>query len=266
MELNLVAFLFGAILLAVAILGGGFELKELKVPKVSWFPRLMSAFMGMVFVVVGIGLETPPIDPPPTASPQTQQSPETQVATQTEPVETQRQNSATEATLVYWRNWKSLRERYAVAAEPLLSEYSVENSVALASLNTQTAAQLGQLSAIDVDPELTEAAANAIIRYRDRARLFQEQANLLAKWATFVEKRDSDVATGAQVLVFLFNENDRFAVSRALAEEANQIKSEWNNNSILFQQNDQNVQAMIAQRDAVRIKLESRYGVVFENE
>ena len=38
MELNLVAFLFGAILLAVAILSGGFELKELKVPKVSWFP------------------------------------------------------------------------------------------------------------------------------------------------------------------------------------------------------------------------------------
>jgi hypothetical protein len=217
MELNLVAFLFGAILLAVAILGGGFELKELKVPKVSWFPRLVSAFMGMFFVVVGIGLETPPIEPPSsTESPQTQQSLETQVETQTEPVETQRQNSAAEATLVYWRSWKSLRERYAVAAKPFWSEYRVENSVALASLNTQTADQLGQLSAIDVDPELTETAANAIILYRDRARLLQEQANILAKWSTFVEKRDSDITTGAQVLVFLFNENDRFAVSRAL--------------------------------------------------
>lgn len=62
MKLNLVAFLFGAILLAIAVLGGGFELKELKVPKVSWFPRLISAFVGMFFVVVGIGLETSPID------------------------------------------------------------------------------------------------------------------------------------------------------------------------------------------------------------
>jgi len=76
MKLNLIAFLFGAILLAVAILGGGFELKELKVPKVSWFPRLISAFVGRFCVVVGIGLETPPVDPPsPTTSPPTQQSP-----------------------------------------------------------------------------------------------------------------------------------------------------------------------------------------------
>lgn len=76
MKLNLIAFLFGAILLAVAILGGGFELKELKVPKVSWFPRLISAFVGMFFVVLGIGLETPPIDPPsPTVSTPPQESP-----------------------------------------------------------------------------------------------------------------------------------------------------------------------------------------------
>jgi hypothetical protein len=75
MELNLVAFLFGAILLAVAVLGGGFELKELKVPKVSWFPRFVSALLGMFFIVLGIGLEVS-IDPSssPIAS-STQQSP-----------------------------------------------------------------------------------------------------------------------------------------------------------------------------------------------
>jgi hypothetical protein len=146
---------------------------------------------------------------------------QTDTTTESNLAQTQRQNAFTEATLAYWKSWKSLRESYAVAAEPLLSEYSIENSVALSSLNAQTADRLGQLSATNVDPELTETAANAIILYRDRARLFQEQANLLAKWATFVEKRDSDVATGAQVFVFLFNENDRFAVSRALAEEAN---------------------------------------------
>jgi len=82
MELSLVAFLFGAILLAVAILGGGFELKELKVPKVSWFPRFISSFLGMFFVVLGIGLETsmkPPSPPPPTVSSPTQQSPSTDI-------------------------------------------------------------------------------------------------------------------------------------------------------------------------------------------
>jgi hypothetical protein len=62
MKTSLVVFLFGAILLAVAILGGGFELKELKVPKVGWMARLISAFMGMVFVVVGIGLDAPTDD------------------------------------------------------------------------------------------------------------------------------------------------------------------------------------------------------------
>ena len=67
MKTSLVVFLFGAILLAVAILGGGFELKELKVPKVGWLPRFISALVGMFFVVVGIGLESPtdkPVDAP----------------------------------------------------------------------------------------------------------------------------------------------------------------------------------------------------------
>lgn len=73
MKLNLVAFLFGALLLAISILGGGFELQELKIPKVGWFPRLVSAFIGMFFIVVGIGLETPSVtssdsSSPPTAS------------------------------------------------------------------------------------------------------------------------------------------------------------------------------------------------------
>jgi hypothetical protein len=63
MKLNLIAFLFGVILLAISIIGGGFELKELKVPKVSWFPRLISAFVGMFFVVLGIGLDPSTSDP-----------------------------------------------------------------------------------------------------------------------------------------------------------------------------------------------------------
>jgi hypothetical protein len=76
MRLNLVAFLAGIILLFVAILGGGFELKELKIPRVSWFPRLMSAFVGALFVVVGIGMEPlPPNSPHATPAPSVQASP-----------------------------------------------------------------------------------------------------------------------------------------------------------------------------------------------
>jgi hypothetical protein len=272
MELNLVAFLFGAILLAVAILGGGFELKELKVPKVSWFPRLISAFMGMFFVVVGIGLETPPTDPPSSTVSsqaqqfrQSQQSSETQVDTQPEPVETQRKDFTAEATLVYWRNWKRTLESFKVAVEPLSDEYSIENSIALSSLNTQLADQLVQLSAVNVDPELIELVVNAIAMYRNRSKLFQEQANMLSKWNAFVAKRDSDETAGVGVFVFLFNEQDRFAVPRALAEEANQIKSEWNNNSATIEKQNQYIEVMIANREAMKVKLESRYGIVFEN-
>jgi hypothetical protein len=180
------------------------------------------------------------------------------------PTEPPKRDFTTEATLSYWKSWKSLRERYKVAAEPLVTEYTVENSTALSSLSAELADQLGQFSAVDVDPELIEIAANAVTLYRSDVGLFQEQANLLSKWNAFVAKRDSDGTAGAGIIVFLFNEKDRFAVPRALAEEANQIKSEWNNNVALLEQNDKNIQVMAAQRDAIKIKLESRYGVVFE--
>jgi hypothetical protein len=140
----------------------------------------------------------------------------------------------------------------------------VNNSTALSSLSAELADQLGQLSAVDVDPELIEIAANAVTLYRSDVGLFQEQANILSKWNAFVAKRDSDETAGAGIIVFLFNEKDRFAVPRALAEEANQIKGEWNNNVALLEQNNKNIQAMVAQRDAIKIKLESGYGVVFE--
>ncbi|HLJ26859.1 MAG TPA: hypothetical protein VKY85_09130 [Candidatus Angelobacter sp.] len=46
----------GAVLLLVAIIGGGFEIKEFKVPKVGPAPRVLAAIAGMVFIVLGIGL------------------------------------------------------------------------------------------------------------------------------------------------------------------------------------------------------------------
>jgi hypothetical protein len=56
MGIETVAFIFGGILLLIGILGGGFELKELKVPKVTLGPRLLASVVGLIFVGVGIGM------------------------------------------------------------------------------------------------------------------------------------------------------------------------------------------------------------------
>jgi len=187
----------------------------------------------------------------------------TSAETKIQLAEAQRKKAVAEATLAYWKNWKGLIDSFRVSVEPL-SESSVENSNALSSLTTQLADQVGQLSAVDVDPELAAIAANATEMYKSRARMLQEQANILSSWNAFVKKRDSDAAAGAAVIVFLFNEKDRFAIPKALVEEANQIKSEWNNNLALLEKQNQNIEAVIANREAMKIKLESRYGIVFE--
>jgi hypothetical protein len=51
-----ISFLVGAILLAVGIVGGGFEVKEIKVPKVGGLPRFLSAVFGVVFVMFGMNV------------------------------------------------------------------------------------------------------------------------------------------------------------------------------------------------------------------
>ena len=53
------SFIFGAILLAVAILGGGFEVKEIKVSKVSVGVRIIAGIVGLFFI--GLGLWQQPI-------------------------------------------------------------------------------------------------------------------------------------------------------------------------------------------------------------
>jgi hypothetical protein len=47
------SFLFGAILLAVAILGGGFEIKEIKVSNVTTSVRIIAGIVGAVFIALG---------------------------------------------------------------------------------------------------------------------------------------------------------------------------------------------------------------------
>jgi len=47
------SFIFGAILLAVAILGGGFEVKEIKVSNVTVGVRIIAGIVGLFFIVLG---------------------------------------------------------------------------------------------------------------------------------------------------------------------------------------------------------------------
>ena len=53
MTLPTMSFIFGALLLAVGILGGGFEVKEIKVSNVSTGVRIFAGLVGVVFVVLG---------------------------------------------------------------------------------------------------------------------------------------------------------------------------------------------------------------------
>jgi hypothetical protein len=57
MTVNTVILGFGAVLLLVGILGGGFEIKEFKVPKVGPAPRVLSTVAGAFFVILGVGLQ-----------------------------------------------------------------------------------------------------------------------------------------------------------------------------------------------------------------
>jgi len=72
MEIKTIAFVFGVILLATGILGGGFQLKELNVPKVSWLPRFFATVVGTFFILLGVGLDSPSTtqpDPSPPVNP-----------------------------------------------------------------------------------------------------------------------------------------------------------------------------------------------------
>jgi hypothetical protein len=53
-NVNVLAFVFGALLLFVAIIGGGFELRELKVPRVGWAPRMVALVAGVLFIGLGL--------------------------------------------------------------------------------------------------------------------------------------------------------------------------------------------------------------------
>lgn len=57
LDIGIISFVFGGLLIILGILGGGFELKELKVSQIKGFSRFMCLTVGLFFIFLGIALE-----------------------------------------------------------------------------------------------------------------------------------------------------------------------------------------------------------------
>src|SRR5262245_15610641 len=51
---------FGVVLLLIAIVGGGFEIQNLKIPKVQILPRILAAIGEILFMLLGMAFRDPP--------------------------------------------------------------------------------------------------------------------------------------------------------------------------------------------------------------
>lgn len=71
MALDTLIAIFGGLLLFIGILGGGFELKELRIPKIADAARILCSIVGIVFILVGIKMHPAPEPPthPDTSAP-----------------------------------------------------------------------------------------------------------------------------------------------------------------------------------------------------
>jgi len=68
MSIELLSFILGGSLVAIGLLGGGIEVRELKIPAVGWMPRIFSFVAGLAFVGLAVFLGPhPPVEPTPDA-------------------------------------------------------------------------------------------------------------------------------------------------------------------------------------------------------
>ena len=61
MGINLVAFIFGAVLLLIAILGGGIKYKDIDTPPIGPAMRIVAGLFSTIFILLGIILTYPGI-------------------------------------------------------------------------------------------------------------------------------------------------------------------------------------------------------------
>lgn len=54
MTIEAISFIIGGVLIATAIVGGGFEIKEIKMPHVGAVPRFFSLIVGSLFIFMGV--------------------------------------------------------------------------------------------------------------------------------------------------------------------------------------------------------------------
>jgi hypothetical protein len=60
MDLKTLTFILGSILLLIGIFGGGFQVKELKIPQIGKFSRFLATSLGIFFIVLSLGLDIGP--------------------------------------------------------------------------------------------------------------------------------------------------------------------------------------------------------------
>ena len=75
MTLQTMSFIFGALLLAVGILGGGFEVKEIKVSNASIGVRIIAGIAGLFFISLGFWQQLSAVLEPPPTTPTTHSAP-----------------------------------------------------------------------------------------------------------------------------------------------------------------------------------------------
>ncbi|MBE7169546.1 MAG: hypothetical protein INR73_03105 [Williamsia sp.] len=57
-SLEILSFLAGIILVFISLVGGGFKIKEIEIPRVSAVFRVLSALLGFLFIIVSFGMNT----------------------------------------------------------------------------------------------------------------------------------------------------------------------------------------------------------------
>jgi hypothetical protein len=58
MTAEIISFAFGGLLILIGILGGGLEVRKLKIPKVGPGARILAAVGGLSFITLGIGIQS----------------------------------------------------------------------------------------------------------------------------------------------------------------------------------------------------------------